>query len=190
MSHPVDPPKTETTASGEARRRLLRGGIAAAPVVLTLTSRPVLGDTLTCNSPSRALSGTNSYAGPELKLCNGDSVSAWKSRSPHWPSGCPKHNDPFHGVNGFSGTSQLKSNGHSKTMLEVLSEAGVAAHFVAALLNIRTAKVSAGVLTEIGLKNLWTELSTTGRYSPFAGAKVWYPADVVTYFKQSGVAPA
>ncbi|MCL2657500.1 MAG: hypothetical protein FWD62_08785 [Betaproteobacteria bacterium] len=66
--------KQELALSAARRRWILRGG-AAAPVILTLASRPVLG--VQCQSPSAALSGNLSQAG-SAPSCTGQSVSYWQ----------------------------------------------------------------------------------------------------------------
>lgn len=68
------PPTTEVSG---VRRRLVRGGLSAAPLLVTLTSRPVLAQT--CFSPSETLSGTLSHKGDDLPLCQGRSPGVWKN---------------------------------------------------------------------------------------------------------------
>ncbi|WP_168735175.1 hypothetical protein [Pseudothauera rhizosphaerae] len=58
------------------RRRLLRGGLSSAPLLLTLTSRPVLATYCTC--PSAALSGTASHKEEDKPKCWGYSHKKWK----------------------------------------------------------------------------------------------------------------
>ena len=50
---PAMPQVAATAASRlEARRRLLKGGLALAPVAMTVTIRPVLGSNLECHGPT------------------------------------------------------------------------------------------------------------------------------------------
>lgn len=71
-----------------------------------------------------------------------------------------------------------------KTYLEVLQSTGAPSHFAAALLNVNKGWVP--VLTEDSLKLMWYEYSTSGRYSPTAGA-VWYEPDIIQYFQSTTV---
>jgi len=49
--------------SGESRRRFATSGLAVSGVILTLASRPVLGQTAFCLSPSGFISGNTSHHG-------------------------------------------------------------------------------------------------------------------------------
>lgn len=64
------------------RRRLLHGGLAAGPVLMTLVSRPVLGS-VQCVTPSAFISGNASIAG-NLPVCTGFSPDDWVN-NPNWP---------------------------------------------------------------------------------------------------------
>ena len=60
------------------RRRLLMGGLAAAPVMMTLASRPALAETpQLCKAPSGFLSGNVSQHGQDI-WCQGLSPGYWK----------------------------------------------------------------------------------------------------------------
>jgi hypothetical protein len=64
------------------RRRLLHGGLAAGPVLMTLVSRPVLGQ-VQCQTASAFVSGNASVAGVAV-LCEGQSPDYW-ANNPNWP---------------------------------------------------------------------------------------------------------
>src|SRR5215468_3619558 len=64
------------------RRRLLHGGLAAGPVLLTLVSRPVLG-TVQCVTPSAFCSG-NTSAALGAPVCTGFPPDYWAD-NPNWP---------------------------------------------------------------------------------------------------------
>ncbi|PJA56222.1 MAG: hypothetical protein CO164_14215, partial [Rhodocyclales bacterium CG_4_9_14_3_um_filter_68_10] len=59
------------------RRRLLSGGLAAAPILLTVGSRSALATGL-CPSPSRVFSGMASPNPSDHFNCNGRSPGYWK----------------------------------------------------------------------------------------------------------------
>jgi hypothetical protein len=78
-----DTPKVTGQQPQPVRRRLLHGGLAAGPVLMTLISRPVLGQ-VQCQTPSAFVSGNASLAGAAV-LCEGHSADYW-ANNPNWPS--------------------------------------------------------------------------------------------------------
>jgi len=66
-----------------ARRRLLHGGLAAGPVLMTLFSRPVLG-AAKCVTPSAFCSGNVSTVGGVGVVCEGRGANYW-ANNPGWP---------------------------------------------------------------------------------------------------------
>ncbi|WP_193369808.1 hypothetical protein [Pelagibius marinus] len=73
-SGPAPQASTEQQARREARRRILAGGLAGAPFVVTLTSRPAFA---TYCSPSATTSGNPSRAA--LAICSGLTPEWWFS---------------------------------------------------------------------------------------------------------------
>lgn len=83
--------KQEPTSAGNAsaprsktRRRLLQGGLSTGPVLMTVASRPVLGQTV-CLSPSAGLSAPTSGTRTE-QVCTGLTPDQWKAIPDQWPS--------------------------------------------------------------------------------------------------------
>jgi hypothetical protein len=78
-------PQFPTSPAG-SRRRLLRGGLAAAPALLTLASRPVLA-TQTCFPGSASVSANASRTAAGL-ACRGRTVNYWSQDSSftEWPA--------------------------------------------------------------------------------------------------------
>lgn len=179
-----------------SRRRLLHGAITAVPVLLTLASRPVLGNTA-CATPSAAGSpGSNART---QQVCQGMSASYWSSNPSAWPT-------PY--VAGTSSSSRLRTTAvggsvtpatlfHSSTtgfagtlfggkpLSEVLQmpntgTQGAGKYCAAALLNARSGRTPP--LTETIVRNLWNGLITRGYYEPTAGVK-WYADDIVRYIR-------
>lgn len=64
------------------RRRFLQGGVATAPVLMTLVSRPVLG-AVQCVTPSAFVSANASVAGVGV-VCEGHTPDYWADAS-SWP---------------------------------------------------------------------------------------------------------
>src|SRR5438552_17349326 len=100
MSEMLDPTDTPSNAEPQpsaggdlkaSRRRLLQGGLAAAPVLMTLVSRPVLASS-TCTTPSGFVSINASH--PGAPVCDGNGPTYWYNVQSTWPSS-HKTNDNF-----------------------------------------------------------------------------------------------
>lgn len=203
MSDRQDPEPSDSTLRTEAsrlaedslqvrRRRLLQGGLAAAPVVLTLFSRPALGGVgLECKTPSGFLSGNVSQHGNPT-FCSGLTPGYWKQsqhfanwRPPYYPtdvSGSGGHHaTKFHSATtGFNG-----SQFGSETMLVVLGTGGNAGGFTALGRHITAALLNAAagltpVLTQTQVRNIWNEYVSKGYFEPSAGIQ-WGPDQIVAY---------
>src|ERR1700680_4906585 len=89
MPDPTNPPLSPDSApvSGpgpkSTRRRFLQGGLAAAPVLMTLVSRPVLAQH--CTTPSGYVSLNASTAGRGV-ACTGYQPEHWLSNPDQWKS--------------------------------------------------------------------------------------------------------
>ncbi len=197
--HPAQSPDRAESGVSEARRRLLvRGGMASGPIILTLTSRPVLGglNPGECISPSQTLSGALSHRGTKVGTCSGRSPGYWKTCSAsNWPI---QQSTPFHSifvVGPTPGCSQFNADGSMKTMLQVLNLLGsedpykVAFHCIGAYLNILKGLIDPKALTAEGVVALWREWALNGKYVPYAGATPWTGADIVSYLKNNYIAP-
>lgn len=178
----ADPPPTAPEPVA-ARRRLLRGGLAAGPVLMTLVSRPVLGGGRTgglCTAPSGFCSANASTAGRGV-VCEGRTHGYWKNlQGSSWPAGC-KPTTPFNTV--FNTPAYAPYNG--KTLLDVLNLGGgppnnVARDIVCAYLNVQAGLTP--VLTVSAVKDIWSEFTTKGYYSPSAGVQ-WTADDIVAYLE-------
>lgn len=90
MNTPVDPkagPPGAPRSGG--RRRLLAGGLAAGPVLMTVASRPVLGQTANCTSFgvwNSIQAGTSLHQGCASMIGGGYSPDDWMSRTSAWPT--------------------------------------------------------------------------------------------------------
>ena len=194
------------------RRRLLRGGLAATPL-LTLVSRPVLGS-VQCARGSAFDSIPASGQGRE-QFCSGRSPGYWKQPQhfgewtpPYIPGTLAQDSeaDKKGKPNGAAllavglGTSSFNPDAtpfnsvfspspyaDSVTLLDVLEAGGgppndVARHIVAALLNAAAGLTP--VLEVHEVQNLWFEYSTKGYYEPTAGIK-WYHEEIVEYLEST-----
>lgn len=189
---------THQTVTSEARRKLIRGGMAAGPLLVTLTSRPVLATT--CYSPSETLSGAVSHKGGEGPQCAGESPGVWRQKAEgnaqaklEWPIPPETLFTAY-----FTGIAAFYNHDQNRymTMLEVMQLQGngdpykLGFHVIGALLNIMTNRVDPLALTVSGLQAIWSEyVSTGGTYTPFAGATPWGGAEITAYLKSTGIAP-
>lgn len=186
--NPTQNPALEVRSA--KRRRLLRGGISAAPVLMTVATKPVLGATV-CAAAS-ALGSANSAAARTATVCNGLTPSQWKAQAMQWPTPyCATHAAYRSGgtptlyhcpVTGFAGHTF-----GDRTMLEVLDIAegggGTAAlgrYMVAALLNACSGRTP--VLNETGVRNMWNDLISRGYYEPTAGIQ-WGAPEIIAYLR-------
>jgi hypothetical protein len=191
-----------------ARRRLITGGLAAGPVLMTLYSRPVLACTATRQSPSAWASGNTSTVGA-LALCAGTECQPpeyWRDNPRLWPSSCKpdkgeKGETQFHDDrDGFSKHSKRGDCYPKKTHMDVLKTdwSGTYDHdhkrdnvpdaskdhefgrcMVAALLNCRAGHTK-GFLDEGTIREFWA-----GTYRPHAGADPWDDATIKSYCKST-----
>lgn len=211
-AHPVTP---DSAASGNrqpslGRRRFLSKGAAFSPAVVTLASQPALA--ATCFTPSRSLSKNMSVSqAGKYGVCNGISPGNYKTQtdpgspSYNWPA-APSPSTPFHSL--FAGNLfvvPLRTGGsRSLTLFEVLSlprnvpadvasvprdPAKIGFHMVGAYLNIQKGLVPSVVLTPTALLTMWSEFSRRNYYELWAGGPRWSASDIVSYLKNSQVAP-
>lgn len=176
--------------------------MTAGPVMLTLQSKPVLGNV--CQSPSAAMSGNVSVAVASVQTCSGYPISYWRAAGEQGVSAWPglKPSMPFHPTfrAGRVGESRqyvaagLQSR--SYTMLELLDgtspncPTGICSHFIVAQLNIQRGLIPKAVMDLRRLYQVWAEWSWSGVYKPSAVANPWDAAAIVQYFKASGIAPS
>ena len=181
------------------RRRLLQGGLGVSPVLLTLVSRPVLGQQGQCFTPSGFVSMPTSQHG-QPQMCIGRTPGFWKQdqKFPEWPA------PPYfpttvtgpggHAATTFNSVLTATPSPYSNTMtfLDVLrtEDQGfsgpphdVARHIVASLLNV--AKGWVPVLTAELVKLIWRDYVSTGGgtigfFEPTAGVR-WQHEQIVQY---------
>src|SRR5690349_1726624 len=100
MNEPVTPSgdRASPAVARQVRRRLLKAGVAAAPVLTTLVSRPVLGTQCTTCSAFTSMTGSRVSA---YSACTGRSPETWAGTKT-WPD--PYHASDKNGANGYSAT--------------------------------------------------------------------------------------
>lgn len=173
------------TAEGAvSRRRLLRGGAAATPVVLSLASKPVMAGV--CTSAS-AFASINASRPNATATCTGQTPGTWKTcDSKLWPQTGNYTRTGTWGNCGMAGHSQVPT---TATLLQVVSYTEtsgprcVAAHIAATLLNIQTLRVPATIINIDQARRMWNDfVSRNGLYSPSAGTN-WDHLAIVNYLK-------
>jgi hypothetical protein len=164
------------------RRRLLQGGLAAGPVLMTLFSRPVLAQQ--CQSPSGFISGNASVAAGAGPICTGRTPGYWK-QTQHFASWTtPPYYPTTVGANNATLFDTVFTPHYpGQTLLDVLELGGgppndLARHVVAALLNAAAGLTP--VLTIAAVQGIWTEYITQGYFEPTAGVH-WGDAQIVSY---------
>jgi hypothetical protein len=186
------PPHTSATVPSvpdqPARRRVLKGSLATAPVLLTLASRPVLGGQCAVTSAFVSLAGSRTAA---YQTCQGKSPSVWASAK-DWPT--PYFATAKNGAHGHAATpyhcTTTGLNGtafQTSTMLDVLALTGggtasLGRHISAALLNAKAGLTP--VLDEARVRAMWNDFVLRGRFEPTAGVS-WGAAEIVTYIKST-----
>jgi hypothetical protein len=183
-------------AVGTTRRRLLRGGAAVAPVILTFTSRPVLGFEKACVAPSRMISGNFSgFSGPTS--CGGKSLAdrekeANASPKPDW------YADKFSGIffPGYVGSGSVPDT-LGDVFLDSYEKKGdgsamFAAHIIAAYLNSVGAVGGVDeVLKPAQVIHMWNDIMGpgSGQYCPQI-SMCWDALGVIGYLQNSGIVPS
>ena len=192
MPDPTIPPSDAESQSpadlarSANRRRLLQGGLAAAPVLMTLVSRPVLAQRAV--SPSAFASGNASLAATANQgvPTTGRTPGYWKNEQ-HFSSWvAPFYPTTVSGTGGHTATlfdAVFTPRFPGKTLRDVLSTGGgppddVARHIVAALLNAAANFTSVPSIQTV--KGIWSEYVNKGYFEPTAGVK-WYHTEIVTY---------
>jgi len=189
MDPPLSNPAPEPVPDS-ARRRVLRGGLATGPVLLTFASRPVLGGQ--CLTRPASTSMNRSRAATSYASCRGKSPATWASIDP-WP--IPYYATTKNGSKGYTATAYHCTttglNGTTfspSTMREVMlladdgSVRSLGRYIAAALLNARTGLTP--VLNEAAVRGMWNDYLLNGYYAPTAGIR-WGPPEIVRYIKST-----
>ncbi|MDO9438284.1 hypothetical protein [Hydrogenophaga sp.] len=180
---------TPSSSSGVSRRRLVRAGLSAAPVMAALKSNSVLAGDHTCIRPS----SFSSLSAAQMKVSQGRAIKTdfeckshgyWKNNNAGLAT---NFKDTTKFLSTTTGFTRDPGNVYSKlTIQQVLDQGGnrnnaaLARHVAAAFLtatafNNDSTRV---LLTKSQCKAIW---EGQGTWSPFAGA-TWTPAQTMAYF--------
>lgn len=180
---------TPSSSSGVSRRRLVRAGLSAAPVMAALKSNSVLAGDHTCIRPS----SFSSLSAAQMKVSQGRAIKTdfeckshgyWKNNNAGLATNF-KETTKF--LSTSTGFTQDPGNVYSKlTIQQVLDQGGnrnnaaLARHVAAAFLtatafNNDSTRV---LLTKTQCRAIW---NGQGVWSPFAGT-TWTLAQTLAYF--------
>lgn len=172
---PPTPPTTTSLPYG-SRRRLLRGGLATAPVLLTLVNRPVMANELTCRTASALGSANLSRTTSGTFNCRGRKPSSWLAAPTlpvdPWPPG--SRTELFENVFGGGSIYTGKTLSEMVALVANTGQEGLAKHLVAAYLNALQGLTPEQVLSVVTVKNIWASFVARGFYEPTAGIQ-WFP---------------
>lgn len=186
------------------RRRLIKGALSAGPVILTLTSRPVLGFEQACVAPSRMISGNFSgFAGPTS--CFGNNRQHWydqvKDKPPgQWPDWAKLDFETELAIPAAKYVS--KTNPQEKTVGDVLIDSyegrdgnanavvGFASYIISAYLNAVNQASVGNVLKPAQAIHMWNDIvGPSGEYCPQI-AMCWNAKGIIDYLNNSGIVPS
>ena len=173
--HATGPGCPPQAAVSQGRRRLLRGGLSAAPVIMTLASGPVSAGYCTTAS---AYGSMNPSGRRVNSTCGGRSPSAWCADFGHWP--IDSNAD-------FSAYFNPAIAGTNVTLKKVIDASKgydpVARNCVAALLNASTSPplTPASILSVAKARDIWFSYRNNGGiFEPSAGIQ-WTSAQIVEW---------
>ena len=167
------------------RRRLLHGGLSAAPVLMVSAPRSVMASDGACATGSAYAMSTLAQSGVRASqpVCSGHSPEYWSGCSlSYWPGTClhtatstKKFDDLFGSANGYGSSVRLRD---VVSLSSATDKDKLARYVVAALLNVRKGKTPAVVMTESTVMEIWAACSAGSYYEPTAGV-FWYAGSSV-----------
>lgn len=174
------------SGAGIARRSLLRGGLVAGPLAMTVSAKSVMAQSGSARCTTASAYGSINASRPSrLSHCSGRSPSFWSnSQNFHrWPSGFVPVGSGSQGGASIRATLFREcfpaSQGVSRqTLLEVLSTTGggrdeVARLCAAAMLNASAGWTPPQVLDATVLRDVWASFNRRGYFEPTAGVR-WF----------------
>ncbi len=184
-------PASQDAGADLSRRRLLRGGLGASPVLLTLAARPVSATT-TCTVASSFVSvATFKSRNPgSTAQCTTRTCEWWKSECSSgttWKSYMDSTTVQTHfGATNPSSTyagrslSAIMNDGGG---IQTGTEIGVLQHLIALSMNLKAGAItSPGNLSMAYVNSVWTNFKTNGNSFKLPSSGInWNPTQVVTW---------
>lgn len=176
---PVDDGAQVRATGRLSRRKLLRAGLGASPVVLTVASKPVMATTGRCTSAS-AFGSINASRPSMLEYCGGCKPEYWRNSTCYaqWPNGYYPVSSVFTPATLFDNCFGAFGGYYGKSLLWVMQTTNsgkdeVARHCAAALLNGVKGLTPSNVLSAQRVREVWYSYVRRGYYEPTAGVR-WY----------------
>jgi hypothetical protein len=175
QEEPIGLDRHGRAAVAMGRRRLLRGGLSATPVIMTLASGRVSAGLCTTGSAFGSLHPSGKQ--PSIS-CSGRSPTVWSSTPyGHWPLGANTM---------FETCFAPNLGGTSVALKDVINPAKgydpVAQNCVAALLNASTSPpLTPATILGVGyVKQIWNSYKTKGYFEPTAGIQ-WRSPEILAW---------
>lgn len=191
----LSPNAEEASASSEsrgvARRRLMRAGLSAAPVLAALKSNTVLAGGHSCVRPS----SFSSLAAAQMKVSQGrvigtnfecNSHGYWRNRDSGLPRKFKTQTKFLSATTGFNANpGGAYGNKNLQQVLEMggnMNNAALARHVLAAFLSAVSVSDHSSLvwLTKRQCRDIW---NGQGVWSPFSGT-TWTLAQTMAYFEK------
>jgi hypothetical protein len=191
------------SSANERRRSLIKGGLGAAPVIMTLASRSAFA--WHCKSPSGFVSGDVSNRHPSVPDEGTLSPATWKSIA-FWPAPftCNAmtgkwpgfYTTTFDGYKFLAGSINYQTGKKPAVTVHDVMVSGVSAggganalgaYILAALMNLKKGTVPAVCLTEDMLFKMFNDCATRGYYLPMpSNPKVqWNAQAIIDYLRNN-----
>lgn len=182
----VDSSVSAGSSPDQARRLLLRGGAATAPVLLTIASAPVTAAQCVTTSASTSMSpsGTERNAG-KASTCSGLSPALWLSaNSSSWPSTILKDSGTFNIL--FPGGPALMNDPKVTDVLDANYPNEFARACAASMLNVKSSptKIPSVILTDILLRQIWKDAQGPNGFQATAGV-IWNTTQATTWLAKT-----
>lgn len=173
-------PGASSAGAQLSRRKLLRAGLGASPVILSVASQPVMATTGRCTSAS-AFGSINASRPDNLENCGGCKPEYWRNTTcyPRWPNGYHAVTSGYTPATKFDDCFGSYGGYPYRTLLYVMQTTGtggrdeVARYCAAALLNAAKGLTPSSILSISKVKSVWSSYVRRGYYEPTAGIR-WY----------------
>jgi hypothetical protein len=178
-------PSDAVVTARETRRRLLRGGLAA-PVLMTVATRPVMAAECVTSSAHTSLTGSRQIA---RQICSGGTPTYWITQQRGTSGYLMAAGGTGNDTRTFGNIFVNGGTYANLTLLQVLQLGelssgadGVAAHLVAAVLNAERGMTPSTVLGASKAKDIWFDYSPDGTFVPTAGV-TWTSVQIVDWLR-------
>lgn len=168
-------PQVENQPRSATRRRLLKGGAAVTPAILTLVSSPVRATYYT--TPASSFASINTSRPRTTHTTSGCKPSWWVGCSlSSWPASCKTSSGTPKLFKDCFADHATYGNKTLKECMQLSSDTGsdgLVKHLCAAYLNHASGKTPGEICSTSIAKNMWTSYTSKGYYEPTAGIR-WY----------------